>query len=83
MTRPSELALVGIAAAIAIPVGGSGAEFGFDHHQAVVLSDAVGARKRTGLDLAGVGRDRKVGDEGVGCLSRSMGDDGRVAMVAG
>ncbi len=41
------------------------AEFFLDAEELVVLGDAVGAAGRAGLDLAGAGGDREVGDEGV------------------
>ena len=46
-------------------VDGFGTKLLFDAQQLVVLADAVGARKRTGLDLPGSGTHGQIGDEGV------------------
>jgi hypothetical protein len=49
-----------------------------DPQQLVVFADAVGAAQRAGLDLAGVGRHRDIGDGGVFRLTGAMADDRRV-----
>jgi GAF domain-containing protein len=53
-----------------------------DAQELVVLRDAVGAARRAGLDLARVGGDREVGDEGVLGLARAVRDDRAVAVAA-
>src|SRR5215207_9249144 len=53
-----------------------------DAEELVVLGDAVCARERARLDLAGVGGDREVGDEGVLGLARAVRDDDRAAVRA-
>ena len=53
-----------------------------DADQLVVLGEPVGARQRAGLDLAGVGGDRDVGDGGVLGLAGAVRDDGRVGRRA-
>src|SRR5258708_25167743 len=40
-------------------------QFLLDAQQLIVLGGAVGARQRTGFDLAAIGRDREVGDGGI------------------
>ncbi len=59
------------------------AEFFFDAEELVVLGDAVGAAGRAGLDLAGAGAYREVGDEDVFGLAGAVGDDTGVAVAAG
>ena len=54
-----------------------------DPQQPVVLRDAVRARGGAGLDLAGAGGDREVGDRRVLGLAGAVGDHGRVAGLAG
>ena len=51
----------------------------FDAQQLVVLGDAVGAAGRAGLDLAGVGGHREVGDERIFGFARAVRDHRRVA----
>src|SRR6516165_11051562 len=46
-------------------VGRNVTEVLFDPQQLVVFRDAIGARQRSGLDLASVGPDRDVGDHAV------------------
>ena len=58
------------------------AELFLDAEELVVLGDAVGAAGRAGLDLAGAGGDREVGDEGVFGLAGAVADDGGVAVAA-
>jgi hypothetical protein len=62
-------------------VDAAGAELLLDRAAAVVLGDAVRARRRAGLDLAGVGGDREVGDRGVLGLARAVRDDRDVAVL--
>ena len=63
-------------------VDGGVAELLLDAQQLVVLRDAVGARRRTGLDLAGAGRDGQVGDRRVLRLAGAVRDDARVTVRA-
>src|SRR5262244_3378514 len=58
-----------------------GAEFLFDAQKLVVLGDAVGAAGRARLDLAGVGGDGEVGDEGIFGFAGAVADDGGVSGV--
>src|SRR4051812_6663234 len=51
----------------------------FDAQQLVVLRDAIGARRRSRLDLSGVRRDREIGDGRVLGLAGAMRDDRGVA----
>src|ERR1700712_2606987 len=62
---------------------GRGAELLLDPEKAVVLGDPVRARGGAGLDLAGAGGDREVGDRRVLGLSGAVRDHRRVAGVAG
>src|SRR5688572_6652859 len=62
---------------------GDVAEVVGDAEELVVLGDAVAARGGAGLDLAGVGRDGEVGDEGVFGLAGAVRDDRGVAGVLG
>ena len=55
------------------------AELALDAEQPVVLGDALGARRRPGLDLAGPHRDDQVGDRGVLGLAGAVRDDGAPA----
>ena len=57
------------------------AELLLDPQQLVVLRDAVGARRRAGLDLAGADRDGEVGDRRVLGLARAVRDHRRVAVA--
>ena len=50
-------------------------ELFFDAQQLVVLGDAIGAAGRAGLDLAGAGADREVGDGRVLGLAGAVRDD--------
>src|SRR5215475_15604897 len=50
-----------------------------DADELIVLGDAVGARQRARLDLAGIGGDRDIGDGVVLRLARAMRNYGRVA----
>src|SRR5262249_46490438 len=54
-----------------------------DAQQLVVLGDAISARRRARLNLAGAGADRKVGDKGVFGFAGAMADDRRVAAPTG
>src|SRR5581483_1595798 len=56
------------------------AELALDPQQLVVLGDAVRARRRPRLDLAGAERDREVGDRRVLRLPRAMRHHGRIAV---
>ena len=47
----------------------------FDAQQLIVFGDPIGARKRAGLDLAGVGGDGQVGDERIFGFAGAMRDD--------
>src|SRR3954451_10451867 len=49
-----------------------------DADQLIVFGDAVGARERAGLDLAGVGGNSDVGDGVVLGFAGAMRDHGRV-----
>ena len=51
------------------------AELFFDAQEVVVLGDALGARRRAGLDLAAAGGHGQVGDERVLGLAGAMRDD--------
>ena len=67
--------------------GGAGergrlAQLLLDPEEAVVLRDAVRARRRAGLDLSRAGAHGQVGDRRVLGLARAVGDHGRVAGVA-
>ena len=53
-------------------------ELFFDAQQLVVLRDAIGAARRTGLDLACVGGHREVGNESIFRFTRPMGHDAGV-----
>src|SRR4051812_30361226 len=55
------------------------AELLLDAQQLVVLGDAVGARRRAGLDLPGVDGDGNVGDRRVFGLAGAVADDAREA----
>src|SRR2546430_1796376 len=68
---------------VAAGEAGAGAEVGFDREEAVVLGEALGARDRADLDLAGGGGHGEVGDGGVLGLARAGRDDGAVAVAAG
>src|SRR5579862_8332014 len=59
------------------------AQPGLDAQELVVLRDAVGAARRAGLDLAGVGGNCEVGDEGVLRLAAAVRDDALVPVPAG
>ncbi len=54
-----------------------------DPQELVVLRDAIGARRRPGLDLPGVHGDGEVGDGRVLGLARAVRDDRRVARRRG
>src|SRR5450830_375065 len=58
---------------------GDVAQVFFDAQQLVVLGDAVAAAHRTGLDLAGVGAHRDVGNGRVFGFARTVRDHGRIA----
>ena len=58
------------------------AQFFFDAEKLVVLGDAVGTRRGTGLDLAGAHGDDEIGDEGVFGFAGAVRDDGGVASLA-
>src|SRR4051794_24657049 len=59
-----------------------GAELLLDAQQLVVLVDALATRRRTGLDLAGVGANRQIGNGGVLGFTRAVRDHGGVARLA-
>src|SRR6516225_10631476 len=59
------------------------AQFLLDPQQLVIFCRAVGSRKRSRLDLAAVGRDRKIGDGGILGLARAMRHDRCVASLIG
>ena len=58
------------------------AELLLDPQELVVLRDAVAARRRAGLDLADVRRDREVGDRRVLGLAGAVRHDDAVAVRA-
>ena len=59
------------------------AKFLFDAEELVVFRDTVGTAHRTGLDLAGVGGHRDVGDGGVLGFTRAVRDHRGVAVFLG
>ena len=59
--------------------GRVGAELLFDAEQLVVLRHPIAAAGRAGLDLAGRGRHREIGDGRVLGLARAVRDDAGVA----
>src|SRR5215216_79331 len=52
----------------------------FDAQQLIVLCRAIGARKRSGFDLSGVGGDSEIGDKRIFSLAGTMRDDRRAAV---
>ncbi len=52
-----------------------GIEFFVNPQQLVVFGKPVRTRQRSSLDLAGIGRDRKVGDEAVLGFTAAVRDD--------
>src|ERR1700746_724014 len=65
----------------AVRAGGR-AKFFLDAEELVVLRNAVGARTRAGLDLAGSGGDRQVSDKRVFGFAGTMRNDRVVAGLA-
>src|ERR1035437_9953221 len=64
-------------------VDGTGAKFLLDAEELVVFRHAVGAAKRAGFDLAGVGGDGDVGDGDILGFARAVADDGGVVGLLG
>src|SRR5882724_7263418 len=75
--------VIGLQALYLAAVNRAGAKLFLDAEELVVLRHAVGAAERTGLDLAGIGRDRDVGDRDVFGLARAVADDGGVVRLLG
>src|SRR5206468_5019838 len=63
------------------PEGGRLAQVVLDAQQLVVLGDAVGPRRRAGLDLAAVGGDGQVGDRRVLGLAGAVAHHAAVAVL--
>src|SRR5262245_44515638 len=59
-------------------IAGARTQLLLDAQELIVLRHAVGARQRSGLDLARVGADREIGDGDVLGLAGAMGDDRRI-----
>ena len=55
----------------------------FDAEQLVVFRGSIGARQRSGLDLAGICRDGKIGDEWIFGFTGAMRDDRRATISLG
>src|SRR6476619_4281271 len=76
VTRRSEVPAPGRAGQRRAPeVAGVVAKLVGDPQRAVVLGDALGARRGAGLDLSGAHRDDEVADRRVLGLARAVGDD--------